>query len=453
MQETGVAQIRFGYGFGPYAAPVTRAELLSDAVGPDQSAKRFPGLHLTEALDLGQAIRAANKDRQRGALGAQRRYKAARDAVRDAGDAGVKTALARVVDAKSPFRERLTWFWADHFTVAPQNLFSRATALSFIDDAIRPNILNSFSEMLKAVIRHPSMLIYLDQHRSIGPQSLVGKRTGRGLNENLARELLELHTMGVGTGYTQDDVRAAAELLTGLSFDMDKGFVFRRHIAQPGPDTVLGKSYGAGQRASIADIDAFLEDLALRPETGQHLARKLAVHFIADAPPAALVSDLALAYDKSGGDLGAMTAVLMAHSESATSTLRKVKTPFEFIASALIALGFQGRDIEKFEAQDLRRMVLRPMAGMGQPFMRPPGPDGWPEDPAHWITPQGLATRITWAVAVADKIGNRVGDPRFFLERTLGAVGAQQLRFAVSAAETQAEGIALVLASAEFNRR
>lgn len=453
VTETEIAQVRFGYGFGPQVVPATRAELLDQLYAPEDSVARYPGLSLAEALTVGRRFRDARQATRRKEIGSEERYRKAGQALRQASNEGVATSFARVVHSRAPFRERLTWFWTDHFTVAPRNPAARAMALNFVDDAIRPHVSGTFAQMLKAVIRHPAMLFYLDQFQSIGPASPIGVRTGKGLNENLARELLELHTLGAGSGYTQQDVRAAAKLLTGLSIDQRRGFTFRRQAAQPGAETVLGKTYGSSAAANVADIDAFLEDLAARPETARHLSQKLAVHFVADDPPESLVSDLTHAYQESGGDLGAVARVLVEHPEGVRTPLGKVKTPFEFIASSLIALGMRGDDIMGLEAGRLRRTVERPMAAMGQPFMRPSGPDGWPENARHWISPQGLATRISWAVAVADRVGQRAGDPRLFLERTLKGLSGAPLRFAVSAAETQAEGIALVLASAEFNRR
>ncbi len=453
MAETDIAQIRFGYGFGPGVAPAKRAILLEQFFKPDLGANRYPGLQLAQALTLGREFRKARKANQRNEPGSGDRFKNARQDLRQAAIDGLATSIARVVSASSPLRERLTWFWADHFTVAPRNIVARAMSPSFVDDAIRPHLSGTFAEMLKAVVRHPAMLFYLDQAQSIGPDSPVGRRTGKGLNENLARELLELHTMGVGSGYTQTEVRAAAELLTGLSFDRRRGFVFRRRAAQPGAETVLGNTYGSTSAADVADIDSFLEDLAARPETAHHLSQKLAVHFLVEKPPEALVSDLKLIYQETGGDLGAVTKVLMEHPETARLPLQKIKTPFEFISSSLIAFGVRGDEIMQIKAGRLRTLVERPMAAMGQPFMRPSGPDGWPEDAAYWISPQGLAARISWAVSVADHFGRRAGDPRSFLEQTLREHSGDHLRFAVSAAETKAEGIALVLASAEFNRR
>ena len=453
MEDHDLAHIRFGYGFGPGAPRVSRADLGAQLLQPDRAAQRHPVVPLADALARGRAFREAAAAQRDGVAGAEARYDAARSALRAGAAIGLQSSFARIASCEAPLRERLTWFWADHFTIAPTDPLTRAAAAAFVDETIRPHITAPFDQMLKAVVRHPSMLVYLDQHVSIGPGSPAAQRTGRGLNENFARELLELHTLGVDGGYSQADVRATAELLTGLSVDPDAGFRFRPFAAAPGPETVLGRAYGGRGRARLADIDAFLEDLAARPETARHLARKLAVHFYADTPPEDLVADLEAEYRASGGDLGQVTAALLAHPRTAAPPLAKAKTPMEFIGSAIVALGFDGDQVAALSRRDLGRAIARPLAVMGQNFMHPQGPDGWPEEAAHWITPQALATRINWAVALTNRLAGQSPDPRAFLEETLGAVAGDRLRFAVGAAETRAEGIALTLASAEFNRR
>jgi len=453
MSDRDVAQIRFGYGLGPPAQALTRAEMWAQLAGPDRVAMRFPVVSLSEALSLGRTFRETNRAVREGVTGAEARYEAARVALRNAGATALQATFARIAEADAPLRERLTWFWADHFAVVPNDPLTRAAAGAYVDEAIRPNITAPFADMLKAVVRHPMMLVYLDQHVSIGPNSPAGARTGRGLNENFARELLELHTLGAGADYGQADVRQAAELLTGLSIDPEDGFVFRPFAAEPGAETVLGTRYGAEGRARLSDIDAFLEDLATRPDTARHLARKLAVHFSADTPPEPLVAALEARYRETGGDLGAVTQALLDHPSTADLRLQKAKTPMDFIGSTMVALGMSGEAVAGLTRRELGNFLARPMAGMGQTFMRPLGPDGWPEEAAHWITPQGLATRINWAVAVAERTADRITDPRAFLATTLGALVGDRLRFAVGAAETRAEGIALTLASAEFNRR
>lgn len=453
MTADPLFDIRFGYGPGPEAAPATPTDLLAGLSAPDRAASRYPVGSLAEALVLGQTLRLANRDAEAGVAGAEGRYDTARAELRRMAGLGIRAAFARIADTSSALRERLMWFWADHFTAHGTNLATRAVAPSYVDEAIRPHVTGRFGDMLRAVVRHPMMLFYLDQHVSVGPTSPAAARTGRGLNENLARELLELHTLGVGGGYVQADVRAAAELLTGLGIDPAQGFVFRPLAAEPGPETILGRSYGTGSAARLADIDAFLDDLALTPQTARHLASKLATHFVADAPPGELVEDLAQVYAATGGDLMALTQALVSHPLAARPVLAKVRPPMEFVGAAIVALGLTGDEIWAMPPADLRRFLAQPLAAMGQPFLRASGPDGWPEDAASWITPQALATRISWAAAVSDRLGPRAGDPRALLERTLGGLAGDALRFAVSAAETRAEGVALLLASAEFNRR
>jgi uncharacterized protein (DUF1800 family) len=176
-------------------------------------------------------------------------------------------------------QERLAFFWGDHFTARGKvSVMKRATS-PYVESAIRPHVAGYFSDMLKAVIAQPVMLQYLDQKTSVGPESVAGKKKENGLNENFARELLELHTLGVGGPYSQADVTELAELLTGLTYSQDGVFGFRGEFAQPGAETVLGQSYGGGT-AALSDVHAALDDLARHPATARHLAQKMAVHFV-----------------------------------------------------------------------------------------------------------------------------------------------------------------------------
>jgi uncharacterized protein (DUF1800 family) len=454
MPERDVAGIRFGYGFAPHLPRRDRAEILAEISAPDTVLAQYPSLSLEQSMQLARDVQAANRDRRQGLDGASERLGAARSALRSAARSQVQIALARVLDTGAPLRERLMWFWNDHFTAASQNRWVRAAGLDFADQAIRPHCAGRFADMLKAVVRHPRMLMYLDQSASVGPDSPLGGNGRRGMNENLARELLELHTIGPGSGYTQNDVHETAELLTGLFANSEDGFRFRPNAAQPGAETILGRSYGSDDAARLADIDAFLEDLALRPETARHIARKLAVHFLADQPPEDLVTALETTYRDSHGDLGLVTAALLRHPSTANGPLQKVKQPFEFVASSLLTLGGTGEDMMLVTQRDLRDVILEPLNLMGQPFLNPRGPDGWPEVASAWITPQALASRISWATNLSRRrYVARVRDPRDLLQRILGPLASERLVFAVSAAETRAEGVALLLCSAEFNRR
>jgi uncharacterized protein (DUF1800 family) len=445
--------IRFGYGIGPNVEPVTAEALLAAAAGPDRAAVRYPVLAFSEAMTLEAVRQAAHGPAMKQVSEAVVRMERARNAIRRSPNEALAAALARILDGDAPLRERLTWFWADHFTTVARNEAQRAGSAGYVDEAIRPFVMGRFADMLKAVIRHPAMLLYLDQSVSVGPDSGVGQGLGRGLNENLAREMMELHTLGVGDSYTQTDVREAAELLTGLTIDRSRAFVFRPALAQPGPERVLGKDYGSQGPARLEDIDALLEDLAIHPTTARHLAHKLAVHFFAEDPPPALVRDLEVAFLESRGDLGQVTATLVRHPAMRSDAFHKIKPPMDFIASTLLALGLRGADMVAMARDELSQTIAGPMKDMGQPFLWASGPDGWPEAADDWVTPQGLARRIGWAVWTARLRGQEIADPRDFLERTLPGIAGEPLRFAVSAAETREDGIALVLASPEFNRR
>ncbi|MEO9823645.1 MAG: DUF1800 domain-containing protein [Paracoccaceae bacterium] len=345
------------------------------------------------------------------------------------------------------FGERLVQFWSDHFTVAANGPILRVLAPDVADNAIRPHIAGRFPDMLRAVTLHPGMLVYLNQVQSFGPNSRAGKRTGKGLNENLAREILELHTVGVGSSYAQSDVRSFANLLTGLSADKG-GFKFRKGLVEPGQHTVLGRDYD-GQLAGITQA---LEDIALHPDTARHLATKLIVHFIGGTPDANHVDDVAQAYLASKGDLSQTYDALLDHENAWGETFLKAKTPFDFIISSLRAAGATKADIDQIKPSELRNGVAGAMQLMGQQIFRPAGPDGWDEAPEAWITPPGLAARIKWAVGFSERI-QEGHDPWDFLKRALGEAASPLLQFAVAGSESRVEGLALTLVSPEFNRR
>jgi uncharacterized protein (DUF1800 family) len=396
---------------------------------------------LADYAPLALAFRAAKKAKDEAAA------KEAQRAVDALALRGAKAIFARALGSDDPYRERLVAFWADHFTVTARNRIERALPGILVDEAIRPHVTGRFADMLKAVTTHPAMLIYLNQEASFGPGSIKGKRQKKGLNENLARELLELHTLGVGAGYTQADVRQLAELLTGLTVGRE-GFVFDAKRAEPGAETVLGVRYDGKGEAPILQV---LEDLAARPETSAHLARKLAVHFVADDPDAALVADLDARFRATGGDLLAVSEALAAHRLAGSGV--KARQPFDFLIASFHALGVGPELILGLEQRAFRRLILEPLQAMGQPFQQAPGPDGWPERAADWITPQGLAARIDWAMQAPQRLVRPLPDPRAFLSRALGGRAGEKLTWAVGAAESARDGVGLVLASPEFNRR
>lgn len=441
--------IRFGYGLGPGRTPQSVADMLDNLTQPDEIAARYPVKSTADVLAQARAFRTAAK-RARKSGGAS--DKAQKAALRQSAALALTHGMARILDSPAAFRERLVWFWADHFTAVPKNPVMRAAAPAYIDEDIRPHLGARFADMLAAVVTHPMMLLYLDQASSVGPNSRIGKRRGAGLNENLARELLELHTLGVGSAYTQADVRQMAELLTGLTVSPKRGYLYNPGMAEPGPETVLGRSYGVRTTGFQAIRDA-LEDLAIHPATARHLARKLAVHFVSDSPDQALVEHMSTRYSDSGGDLVALYQAMLEHPSAWVDLGQKAKQPFDYIASSLVALNLTGAEFLALSRRETIEMVVRPMAAMGQPFMEARGPDGWPEAASAWITPQGLASRIDWATGVAKHVERRVRDPATFLETTLADAAGAKLVWALGQVSSVRDGIALVLASAEFNRR
>ena len=441
---------RFGYGLPqPAGAPQSPTEMLAALAGPDIAARDWPidGLAVLQPK-LAQLREMKGAGRTDPALIPV--YDQLLMDIAIATATAERSTIARALDAPDGFRERLVAFWADHFTVVAKTKVESMLPYALVEDAIRPHITGRFSDLLIAVTLHPAMLNYLDQSQSVGPNSFQGKRQVKGLNENLAREVMELHSLGVGAGYGQDDVRQMAELLTGVTYDPRLGTRFEPRRAEPGPETVLGVTYdGAG----MDPVRAALGDLGRRPETGAHIARKLAVHFVSDTPDAGLVAALQAAFVATDGDLTAVYTALLQHPAAGTDRAEKIRQPVDFIVASLRALGLGGADLMAMKRNVWRSKILGGMADMGQAWKRPKGPDGWPEDADAWISPQLLATRITWVMQVPAILVPKLPDPVALLQSCLADRASDALIWAVSRAENIREGVGLVLASAEFNRR
>ncbi len=446
-----LAAVRFGHGMSPHALMPRADRLLDTLRAPDDMAAAWPLIRTPQAMVLAaryfDAWRAERDDPAIGPAAQQ----SARDALDSARDSTLRVAIQRGLDATAPFRERLVLFWADHFTATARRVGYRALEPAFLEDAIRPFVAGPFPALLRAAVLHPLMLTYLDQTDSFGPNSRVGLRQGRGLNENLARELIELHTLGVDAAYDQRDVTQLAALLTGLWVQPNSERPFRADLAEPGPKTVLGRTYPAQE--GIADIHEVLDDLAAHPATAHHLAGKLARHFVSDRPDPDLVDAMTQAWERTGGDLMAVYAAMLDHPQAWTWPGDKVKPPVEFIVSSLRALGVVGADVANLPEKSLKSLVVHPARTMGEVFLQPGGPDGRPEAAEAWITPQGLATRIRWAGVEPRRLLGEVPDPRVLVFTALGPLATPQLIFAAGAAETREQGVALILASPSFNRR
>jgi uncharacterized protein (DUF1800 family) len=446
-----IAALRFGAGRSPAGDGPGRADdLLAELSGPDSEALRFPTVSTREAVALADRFEGKKVPE----MSEEDRAKLREDSMALIARA-LAASAARWVAARYGFRERLEQFWASHFAVRARSGRWRAVVPAFAEEALRPNLGGRFGDLLKAAVLHPAMLAFLDQEASVGPNSPFAqrrKKKGPGLNENLARELLELHTMGVGAGYAQADVRALATLLTGLTISPEGETVFDARRAEPGAETVLGKRWG-GRPERVESITDFLDELALRPETARFVSAKLARHFTADLPATALVEAMAARFLETGGDLPKVYEVLLTHPEAEASFGGKVRQPFDYLLAAFRALGVTPEAILGAKPRDLKRALSDPMAAMGQPWGEPPGPDGWPEEASVWIAPQTLAARIDWAMAKPSDVLGALPDPRAFAETALGSAAPEDLRVAVSRAESQAEGLGLVLASPAFNRR
>ena len=385
--------------------------------------------------------------------------------------ADVRARLATAALSTQPFNERLALFWANHFTVSMAKGSARGVVGAFEREAIRPHSGGNFETLLKAVVHHAGMLRYLDNDNSAGPDSVVVRRQARrpraegeagprltGLNENLAREVLELHTLGVSGGgaayggwggYTQADVTEFARVLTGWRVpllalaDAPAGsdpVRFEAAWHQPGPKTVLSQRYAEGPAA----LDAVLHDLALHPSTANFIATKLARHFVADDPPPALVARLADNFRSSGGDLPALYRTLLQAPEAWAPQPAKLKTPEEFVLSTVRVL--------KLGEQAFARQPDGAIGQLGQRVQAAPSPAGWPDRAEEWLGPDAVWKRVEWATRVADRVGRQI-DARALAAASLGPLLQDNTARQIERAADGPQALALLLMSPEFQRR
>ncbi len=354
----------------------------------------------------------------------------------------------RAMIADCGFAERLVVFWSNHFCVsANKGQLGRMWAGSFEREAIRPYVLGRFGDMLKAVEQHPAMLFFLDNQQSLGPDSRAGQNRKRGLNENLAREIMELHTLGVGSGYSQDDVTSLARIITGWTFAGREGklgqpgsFVFNANAHQPGPQRLLGKIYESN---GVAQGEAALADIARHPATAKFIATKFARHFVADDPPPALVARLRDVFVKSDGDLKALATALVDSNEAWQAPLSKMRSPYEFLIATDRLLARIPEDPGRY---------LGGLNVLGQPLWSPAGPNGFPDTNAAWAAPEGMKLRLDIAAQISSRLADSI-DPRDLLELVAADAASSETRHTVERAETRQQALALLLMSPEFQRR
>lgn len=449
-----IATNRFGLG----ARPGEAAAVTGDPEGwllaqlEPAAAPAFPTAGLKNAQQAASsfyAFQQARRKAQRRSEGDEAAIEAALEGLerpRELIAAEIRARVSFAATTPAPFHERLVRFWSNHFTVSTARTPVVPLAGPFEREAIRPHVTGSFHELLYAAETHPAMLVYLDNAQSVGPNSRAGRRRDRGLNENLAREILELHTVGVDGGYGQEDVTAFAKILTGWTVAGPRDsnptgttyFDARRH--EPGSQLVMGTRYpelGAEQAVRV------LRDLSLKPQTARFVCTKLARHFIADQPPAAAVEALGQAWMRSGGNLAEVSAELVKQKTAWEERPAKFKTPDEFYVSTLRGLG-----VDTVRPRDLRAVY----ASLGQAPFSAPSPAGWPDEADAWLGPDAVRKRLEWSQALAERAGRRV-DPRTFLAETLGASSGELTRHIVNGADSRPQGLTLALMSPGFQRR
>jgi uncharacterized protein (DUF1800 family) len=429
--DTDAAQalIRFGLGRrGAEPVPNDPAGWLAAQLNGPDPALAAPGSSTADGLD---AIRK------------QRRLKGdptGEKPIRDLFKADSEQSFDTVLTTDAPFRERLAWFWANHFTVSIKRPECAALAGAFVREAIRPHVSGRFGEMLLAVMRHPAMLLYLDNAQSIGPSSRAGERRHKGLNENLARESLELHTVSPAAGYTQADVTEYAKIITGWSIDLQRdppGFLFRPFAHEPGEKVLMGHRFPAGEEGGVET----LAWLATHPATCRHLGEKLARHFVADQPPEPVVARLAHTLQDTHGDLKAVSLELVRMPEAWTP-LAKLRSPAEYIVAVLRVLDLPA---------DKRPNMQGVMGGLGQPFFGAPLPNGWPDTAADWAGPEAILRRIDWAYSISARAASL--DPAEVADQSLGPLLPAGTLEQIQRAGSRRDAFAMLFSSPEFMRR
>ena len=469
--QAAIAAHRFGLGEPNLGVVGNDAQgWLAAQIGPADAPRGTGLLDTRQALELVAAEREKRQQARNPPPGMTATQVLAGH-YRDTIVADARSRLATAAATRRPFAERLQWFWANHFTVSLLKGSTRGLVGAFERDAIRPNIAGRFETLLVASTTHPAMLRYLDNWLSAGPHSRVvaveARRAARmeegarvsGINENLAREVLELHTLGAEAArsgiYTQADVTSFAAVLTGWRIGRDPvagAALFDANWHEPGSKTLLGKSYGEGPDA----LREVLHDLARHPATARFVATKLARHFVADEPPPALVDRLATVYLKSDGQLGEVCRELIHHDASWSAEPAKLKTPEEFVVSTARLLASGERMFERPNIVNAAGAMVGnpfdPVNALGQRVMAAPSPAGWSDRGEDWLGPDAVWKRVEWATRVADRAGRSVDARRLAAESLGPRLGAETARQIERAADGS-QALALLLLAPEFQRR
>ena len=382
----------------------------------------------------------------------------ASNAIWDVRMGGVRDLFADAVGTQYGFADRMLFFWLDHFAVRPKNHEQHVFFIAYIQDALRKNMSRTFAELLTAVITHPMMLIFLDQATASAPNSKEQSKLKVKVpaNENLARELLELHTLGSTGPYTQADVKQTSLLLAGLRYTYWSGVTFGPWYAEPGPKRILGKVYNPkSQEPSLSHLKEFLKHLSVHPKTIDYICRKLVTHFVSDKVDQQIVNAMKAEWTKTKGNLMSVTKVMLRHNRVLQYKQHKAKRPLDFILSSLRALSVPANRMKTMKNWELNDYILKPMALMGQDIQAVPGPNGWPEDVSSWINAGNYAARIEWANRVPQRLlgSPNLPSPATFVQRALGSFASAELKTAVPRGSNRRESTTVFLASRDFNRR
>lgn len=430
------AVVRFGLGQrGMQTPPVDPEAWLAEQLNKPDAVLAEPGPDSASAFDVIHLEEVQGVQHNKG-MSAQPHF------IGDRYQADRKQAMHAMIASADPFRERLVAFWANHFTVSGR-AGGKVLALlgAYVREAIRPHVAGKFEDMLKAVMHHPAMLYYLNNADSVGPASPNGRK-GRGLNENLARECLELHTVGVSSGYTQQDVTSFAKILTGWSVQtvgQPRGFAFRPEDHEPGTKLLMGQSFPQGYEGG----GAALTWLAHHPATYQRLATQLLRHFVADTPDPHDVSEITAVLHDTGGDLKAATLAVV-RLPSAWQPLTKLRTPIDYVTAVYRA--FDASSDGSVDMSD----AFWATTTFGQPFEEPLLPNGWADTAENWLQGESLLRRADWAYAVA---GRSAAPDTDMLVAAYEPLLSSNTLSIVRGAASRREALALFLASPEFMRR
>lgn len=501
-----MAGVRFGFGLTPGETPDSDPDALLEQLRQAQDEKLlFPREGVETRKKRIRQYRSVRQDltqriRNGEALGEQE--KALNRSVAARFDADVSGRIAQAAGSSFGFQERLAGFWLNHFTVsASKSTEMRLIVPLYEAEAIRPNLSGRFADLLKAVSLHPAMLVFLDQAQSMGPNSRQAQKRGGGVNENFGREVMELHTLGVNSGYSQTDVRELALLLTGLVFNRDEVRAgFDRNRAEPGAFKVLGRHYERTE--GVFDVaHTALEDLASDERTMRHVSTQLFKHFVSETPDEHTIAAMVKAWKTEDGDLMAVYRAMLESKAAWVEPGQKFKKPFDYVVSSLRAAGLTRpqdllndedgilgafdlpeagpqrlamaepgsgdetwRGMESGEnggddrkprpkmKRSLARQAAQMITALGEPVWRPSDAAGFKDQSAYWFNPAQLSMRIEWARRLARRIPGKP-DPWQFAHDALLDLARDDTLQLVSRAPSREAGLMLVLVSPEFNRR